>query len=125
MLCNMKIYHPHTRLVVQRSSSPDVIKLVVMFVLWGRRRRRPHLVVAERISREPQMAVNRRSKRVCAAHYAPCRLFQILERRRGLAEIIERRTWVSVECRRVIRPGSRVEVSKAKRTARTTRPAAS
>ena len=41
------------------------------------------------------MALNRRSKRVCAAHYAPSRSFQIFERRHGLAEIIERRTGVS------------------------------
>ena len=51
---------------------------------------------AERGSRGSQVALNQRCGRVCAAEHAPYDPFRILERRHGLAEIVERGTGVFV-----------------------------
>ena len=59
---------------------------------------------AERDSRYLQIALNVHCERVRAAEHAPRDPFRVLERRHGLAEIIERRAVVIAECRRVIRP---------------------
>ena len=71
--------------------------------LGGRRRRR--FAGAEGGSRVSQDApIGRRCKRVRAAKHAPCDRFRVLERRHGLAEIVERGAGVLVERRRVITP---------------------
>ena len=59
---------------------------------------------AERDSRYLQIALNVHCERVRAAQHAVRYPVRVLERRQGLAEIIERRAVVIAECRRVIRP---------------------
>ena len=54
--------------------------------------------------RVSQSVLNFLCERVRATEHAPSGLFQILERRRGLAEIVERGGVVSEERPRVIRP---------------------
>ena len=51
---------------------------------------------AARGSRGSQVALNQRCGRVCAPKHAPRDPFRILERRHGLAEIIERGTGARV-----------------------------
>ena len=48
-------------------------------------------------SRSPTCALNFHCERVCATEHAPSNPFRLLELRHGLAEIVERRTGVSVE----------------------------
>ncbi len=50
------------------------------------------------------MALNPRCGRVRAAEYASCDPCRVLERRHGLAEIVERGACVQVERHRVIPP---------------------
>ena len=57
-------------------------------VLLGSRRRR--LAGAEHGSRVSQFALDLHSVRVRAAEHAPSDPFRVLERRHGLAEIVER-----------------------------------
>ena len=52
----------------------------------------------ERGTRVSQAALNRRGDRVRATEHAPRGPFYLLERRHGLAEIIERRARVLEEC---------------------------
>ena len=59
---------------------------------------------AERCSRESQMALNPRCGRVRTAEHAPRDRFYLLERRHGLAEIVERGGGVLVQCTGVSRP---------------------
>ena len=47
--------------------------------------------------RESQIALNRRSKRVCSPEHAPRNPSHVLERRHGLTEILERGGGVIVE----------------------------
>ena len=54
--------------------------------------------------RASQILLYLSEERVRAAEYAPCDPFQVLERRHGLAEIVERGVGVLVEKYRVKRP---------------------
>ena len=77
--------------------------LVVCLVLSLRAPRR-RLAGAERGSCVVQDALKSSCCRVRAAEHAPCNPFRVLERRDGLAEMVERGGGVQVERPRVIHP---------------------
>ena len=58
----------------------------------------------ERSSRVSQMEINPSCHRVYATEHAPSGPFRLLQRRHGLAEIVERGSVVLVECTSVNRP---------------------
>ena len=76
--------------------------LIVLFLHCTHRRR--IFAGAERGSRLLQIAINGRCERVRATEHAPRSPFHLLERRRGLAEIVERGVRVCVERPRVVCP---------------------
>ena len=61
-------------------------------------------VGAERDSRVSQVAPNVHCERVRAPKHAPSNSFNLLERRHGFAEIVERRSFVPVNRLRVKSP---------------------
>ena len=65
---------------------------------------RRRLAGAEHGTRVSQGSLNCRCERMRATHHAPGRPFRLLERRHGLAEIVERGGGVFAECTRVDRP---------------------
>ena len=75
-----------------------LIKLVLVVKGRGRRRRGQRFAGAERGSRVSQILLNSVCGRVCAAEHAPRGPFRVLERRHGLAEIVERGGWVLEAC---------------------------
>ena len=65
-------------------------------------------LAGERGSRVSQIALNSSCERVCATKHAPGGPFRLLERRHGLAEIVERRAVVA-EHLPVIQPHTKTE----------------
>ena len=87
-----------------------LIKLVLVVKGRGRRRRRLRFVGAEPGSRDSQGFLDPRCQRVLATEHAPRGPFNLLERRHGLAEIVECGAGVIVERPPVIRPHQEREI---------------
>ena len=71
--------------------------MCVLYILTLRTARRRFFAGADRGSRVLQIGCNALCERVRAAEHAPRGPFRVLERRRGLAEIVERSGGVLVD----------------------------
>ena len=80
--------------------------------------RRWRLAGAERCSRLLQIALNRRGERVRTTEHAPCDPSRVLERRHGLAEIVDCGAGVLVERLSIICPKSERELITIRRPER-------
>ena len=83
---------------------------MVVILLILRLARRRFFAGAERCSRGLQIALNPHCGRVRATEHAPRDPRRVLERRHGLAEIVERRAGVLVERPRVNLPYPKREI---------------